>query len=175
MSSQEPSLRGANVALDAVRCEYQFEHERNNTLNSRSGVYLSVLFGFVAFALPALDISKIHLAQLCSAPIILDVHLLFAAATALCMLMALLAMLCLSRSILTRNYSRLNYKDLGVELLAHAPEELAAALIAAYASALDKNVQINNKKARRYNRAIVYCLASLLMFFTAYCVQKMYL
>lgn len=154
---------GAERMLQISMDEYSKERERSNSLDSKTGVFISALNALVALYLPMFPFAKIKTVYTSGSRG-------DAVLTTIGLVILLIALVFLVRgfyyliqSISLKQFQRVNYDNLNDrEVLLQDVDAIDAGLVNHYHTILKGNVKINDEKAERLANGLkysVYCFA----------------
>lgn len=153
-----------NLLRETAQDEYGHEHERTATIDAKAGIALPII---VAYFLALAQINNF------TAIVEIDVHSLSQAIVpmvtlatyTISLVTAILAVIWMGRVVLTRDYSRINPKDLYSEdYLKKDSRVLSVKLLLLYFEAIENNRSANNKRAKLYQRGWLFSLISISCF-----------
>jgi hypothetical protein len=170
-SCKNNHLQSAELALEAVRIEYETEYNRSNELTVRSGTFLSVMLVAFTFALNNINYEIVLNPK---APVQADWRFgLFFFTTCLCLICATASLILLSLSVVTKPFQRLGCDKLNDEKnLSLKTGIVARSVISVYTKSINAGEITNNKKARLYNWGVITGVISILLTVTIQITQS---
>lgn len=153
-----------NLLRETAQDEYGHEHERTATIDAKAGIALPII---VAYFLALAQMNNFK------SIVEIDVHNLSQAIVPFVTLSsyiislttAIFAVIWMGRVVLTRNYSRINPKDLySDDFLKKDSRVLSVKLLLLYFEAIENNRSTNNKRAKLYQTGWLFSLISISCF-----------
>ena len=157
----EANLQSAELALEAVRVEYEAVCVRSNELTARSGNFLSVMLIAFTFA-----ISGIAYDILFDQNVLLHAdwrYGVFLSTSLCCVACAITALVLLSLSVVTKPFHRLDCEKLNNEKnISMKKGVVAKSIISIYTKSIDVGEAINSSKAKLFNWGVWTGVAAIL-------------
>lgn len=160
-TSSKFNLQSAELALEAVRCEYESECNRSNELTARSGTFLSVMLLAFTFAINGISYDLFFKStELVQADWRYGA---FFFATLFCLLCAIVSLILLSLSVVTKSFQRLDCEKLNNEKnLSFEKGVVAKSIISIYTKSINAGERTNNNKAKLFNCGVWTGVAAIL-------------
>ncbi|WP_173915967.1 hypothetical protein [Halobacillus sp. Marseille-Q1614] len=156
--------------LSILLKEYEFELHRKNTIESRTGILITLSSGLLTFAISKIELSKIDALnmELTSNKIFLILYALLALGT----LFFWLCSTVLSVIVLVAlRYKRFDVGALKEEHEINKVDVMASSFLELYKEILSKNQAINNKKALFFNLSLIAVVLTVPTTIGLYCLS----
>lgn len=156
------SFSSGPLMLDMVLREYEFESDRNKSIQSRAGILLT-LVGAILVLFPALvNIPEFKKYNVSTAFEALPINIMFIGAL-LSFIFFIIAMFFLIRVVSVDNYKRIEFKSFSEKNARIEINKMSTALMIKYTDIVEFNHDINTKKVSLFRRSTYMILLGLIM------------
>lgn len=163
-SSTEFNIQTVNLLLDTAKAEYDKEHSRTCTIDSKTNISLPIISAFFLALVQLNDYKTIFQLSTDTFAQWLLPATLFSSYT-IALILGFVAVLLMTLVILTREYAVLNIRDLyNEDFLKNTPIFFSIQLIKLYCEANEENKLQNDKRVKWYRYSWILMLITLALY-----------
>ncbi|MQR93681.1 hypothetical protein [Fictibacillus phosphorivorans] len=160
-SSDEAKYPSGELLLSVIQKEYDYELARKSTLETRSGVVLTLSLSILTFVVTNIKMDKLLLLD--TSKVMTIIFISFFILTVIISIGSLItSLILLIKVLLTYEYRRLELDDFNEEYGSFQKDIIAMALTKEYKNIVTANQKVNNDKTKFY-RFGVYSAISLVI------------
>lgn len=158
--------QSASIMLDIAKDEYTKERERANSIDNKLGIFISAIFAIIAIYIPIIPFHGLKTIYQANDKCRIILATIFICILITAAINLFIALAYLISAITLKPFNRVNYTNLEDEYnLCCSFDIVEKSLIEHYTDILDKNTMINDKKAKKFTRGLIFVVLffSLLM------------